>query len=93
MELFFRNRQIRGTDAGIQGGAVTGVPAAVNADGDEFHAGDVHFKGFRLVGDADSDSFAERDVSITPVPGGIGLMTVAMLMENTLESAKRRQGL
>ena len=50
-------------------------------------------KGFRLVGDADYDSFAERDVSITPVPGGIGLMTVAMLMENTLESAKRRQGL
>ena len=44
-------------------------------------------------GDADYDSFAERDVSITPVPGGIGLMTVAMLMENTLESAKRRQGL
>ena len=48
--------------------------------------------GFRLVGDADYPSFSDRDVSITPVPGGIGLMTVAMLMENTLISAKRRQG-
>ena len=49
--------------------------------------------GFRLVGDVDYQSFADRDVSITPVPGGIGVMTVAMLMENTLESSRRRQGL
>ncbi len=50
-------------------------------------------KGFRLAGDADYDSFEGRDVSITPVPGGVGLMTVAMLMDNTLESARRRQKL
>ena len=49
--------------------------------------------GFRLVGDVDHASFEDRDVSITPVPGGIGAMTVAMLMENTLESSRRRQGL
>ncbi len=48
-------------------------------------------KGFRLVGDADYQSFSDRDVSITPVPGGIGLMTVSMLMSNTLECAKRRR--
>ena len=47
-------------------------------------------KGFRLVGDVDYKSFKNRDVSITPVPGGIGLMTVAMLMENTFEAAERR---
>ncbi len=49
-------------------------------------------KGFRLVGDADYKSFKERDVSITPVPGGVGLMTVSMLMENTLKAAERRRG-
>ena len=49
--------------------------------------------GFRLTGDVDHSSLADRDVSVTPVPGGIGLMTVAMLMENTLESSRRRQGL
>ena len=47
-------------------------------------------KGYRLVGDANYNSFEERDVQITPVPGGVGLMTVAMLMANTLEIAKAR---
>ena len=49
-------------------------------------------KGFRLVGDADYASFRDRDVMITPVPGGIGLMTVSMLMANTLEAARKRRG-
>ena len=49
-------------------------------------------KGFRLVGDADYSSFKDRDVMITPVPGGVGLMTVSMLMENTLEAAVKRRG-
>lgn len=47
--------------------------------------------GFRLVGDASYQSFKDRDVAITPVPGGIGLMTVSMLMANTLEAARRRR--
>ena len=46
--------------------------------------------GFRLVGDVDAASFEERNVSLTPVPGGIGLMTVSMLMANTLQAARRR---
>ncbi len=48
--------------------------------------------GFHLEGDADYASFSERNVSITPVPGGVGLMTVSMLMSNTLEAAERRRG-
>lgn len=43
-------------------------------------------KGYRLVGDADFDSFADRNVAITPVPGGVGIMTVTMLMANTMKS-------
>ncbi len=46
-------------------------------------------KGFRLVGDADFDSCAEVASAITPVPGGVGPMTITMLLWNTLEAAKR----
>ena len=45
--------------------------------------------GFRLVGDVDFDGAKERASFITPVPGGVGPMTIAMLMANTLESAER----
>lgn len=41
----------------------------------------------RLVGDVDFDAAARRAAWITPVPGGVGPMTVAMLMQNTLEAA------
>ncbi len=44
-------------------------------------------KGSRLVGDVEFDKAAEVAGCITPVPGGVGLMTVAMLMKNTLTSA------
>jgi len=44
----------------------------------------------RLVGDVDFDVAAERASWITPVPGGVGPMTVATLMENTLEAAEAR---
>lgn len=47
-------------------------------------------KGFRLVGDADFESCAKVAGAITPVPGGVGPMTITMLLWNTLESAKRR---
>jgi len=46
-------------------------------------------KGFRLVGDADFDSCAKVASAITPVPGGVGPMTITMLLWNTLESASR----
>jgi len=43
----------------------------------------------RLVGDVDFESAKEQAGWITPVPGGVGPMTIAMLLQNTLESAKR----
>ena len=46
-------------------------------------------KGFRLVGDADFDSCAQVASAITPVPGGVGPMTITMLLWNTLEAARR----
>ena len=45
--------------------------------------------GFRLIGDCDFDDLVEKASYITPVPGGVGPMTIAMLMQNTLESASR----
>jgi len=46
--------------------------------------------GFRLIGDCDFDDLVEKTSFITPVPGGVGPMTIAMLMANTLESAENR---
>ncbi|MCU0286594.1 MAG: bifunctional methylenetetrahydrofolate dehydrogenase/methenyltetrahydrofolate cyclohydrolase FolD [Acidobacteria bacterium] len=46
-------------------------------------------KGYRLVGDVDFNEAKEVASAITPVPGGVGPMTIAMLLQNTLESAKR----
>ena len=43
-----------------------------------------------LVGDVDTEAAAERASWITPVPGGVGPMTIAMLMENTVAAAERR---
>lgn len=43
----------------------------------------------KLVGDVDFDPVKERAGWLTPVPGGVGPMTIAMLLQNTLESAKR----
>jgi len=47
----------------------------------------------RLVGDVAYDEAAEVAAAITPVPGGVGPMTIAMLMSNTLVAAHRRAGL
>ncbi len=47
----------------------------------------------RLCGDVDFDSVKEKAGSITPVPGGVGPMTIAMLMCNTVLAAKHRRGL
>ena len=49
--------------------------------------------GFRLVGDVDFDAVAEVASKITPVPGGVGPMTITMLLWNTVESAKQANGL
>lgn len=45
--------------------------------------------GYRLAGDAAFDDLRERASAITPVPGGVGPMTIAMLLHNTVEAAER----
>ena len=50
-------------------------------------------KGYRLVGDVDFETVKEKASFITPVPGGVGPMTITMLLYNTVESAKRAAGI
>ncbi|MHC4456701.1 MAG: bifunctional 5,10-methylenetetrahydrofolate dehydrogenase/5,10-methenyltetrahydrofolate cyclohydrolase [Planctomycetota bacterium] len=50
-------------------------------------------RGYRLVGDVDFENVKEKASLITPVPGGVGPMTITMLMYNTVELAKRAAGL
>ncbi|TXT41953.1 MAG: methylenetetrahydrofolate dehydrogenase (NADP+) / methenyltetrahydrofolate cyclohydrolase [Spirochaetes bacterium] len=49
-------------------------------------------KGFRLKGDVDFDSAAEVAGWISPVPGGVGPMTITLLLANTVEAAARKAG-
>lgn len=46
-------------------------------------------RGYRLVGDVCYEEASKIASAITPVPGGVGPMTIAMLLSNTLTSAKR----
>lgn len=50
-------------------------------------------KGFRLVGDVDFEAIKEKASAITPVPGGVGPMTVTMLLLNTVEVAEAEAGI
>jgi methylenetetrahydrofolate dehydrogenase (NADP+)/methenyltetrahydrofolate cyclohydrolase len=50
-------------------------------------------RGFTLVGDVNPKEAIEKAGSFTPVPGGVGLLTVAMLMKNTVEAARMRRSL
>jgi len=50
-------------------------------------------RGYRLVGDVDFEAVKEKASLITPVPGGVGPMTITMLLYHTVESAKRAAGL
>ncbi|MFQ5576365.1 MAG: bifunctional 5,10-methylenetetrahydrofolate dehydrogenase/5,10-methenyltetrahydrofolate cyclohydrolase, partial [Anaerolineae bacterium] len=49
-------------------------------------------KGYRLTGDVDFNEVKEVAAAITPVPGGVGPMTIAMLLRNTMDSAKHAYG-
>ena len=49
-------------------------------------------RGATLVGDVNPKEALEKAANFTPVPGGVGLLTVAMLMKNTVEAAKMRRG-
>ena len=46
-------------------------------------------KGYRLCGDVDYESVAPKCSAITPVPGGVGPMTIALLMKNTIKAARQ----
>nr|MDQ3042379.1 bifunctional methylenetetrahydrofolate dehydrogenase/methenyltetrahydrofolate cyclohydrolase [Acidobacteriota bacterium] len=48
-------------------------------------------RGFTLVGDVNPKEAKAKAANFTPVPGGVGLLTVAMLMKNTVEAAKMRR--
>ncbi len=50
-------------------------------------------RGYRLVGDVEYEKVSEKASWISPVPGGVGPMTIAMLMQNTLLAYKRRNNL
>ena len=49
-------------------------------------------RGWRLVGDCDYEEVCRKASFITPVPGGVGPMTITMLLDNTLIAARRRSG-
>ncbi|KAF7866900.1 hypothetical protein EAF04_005741 [Stromatinia cepivora] len=64
-------------------------PGAVVIDvGTNFIPDETKKSGQRLVGDVDFESASEVASQITPVPGGVGPMTIAMLLQNVVESAK-----
>ena len=48
-------------------------------------------RGYRLVGDVDFDGVRDKVAAITPVPGGVGPMTITMLLHNTVAAARRRR--
>ncbi len=47
-------------------------------------------RGYRLVGDVAFDEVAQKAAAITPVPGGVGPMTIAMLMSNTVKACRQQ---
>ncbi len=69
----------------IRPGAVV-VDVGVNRVPDASRA-----SGYRLAGDTDFDGLRDVAGAITPVPGGVGPMTIAMLLRNTVEAARRRR--
>ena len=78
--------------------AATGVPNLITCDmvNEHCHVVDVGInrieddseKGYRIVGDVDFEGCKDKVLSITPVPGGVGPMTIMMLLVNTVQSAR-----
>jgi methylenetetrahydrofolate dehydrogenase (NADP+)/methenyltetrahydrofolate cyclohydrolase len=84
--------------------AAVGVPNALTADmispgtvvidvGNNRVPDSTRKSGFRMVGDVDYEACAEKASWITPVPGGVGPMTVTMLLSNTVAAAERAAGM
>jgi methylenetetrahydrofolate dehydrogenase (NADP+)/methenyltetrahydrofolate cyclohydrolase len=92
LALFTRQADILVVAAG-RPDTVTGAmikPGAVVIDVGVNRIADATRKnGFRLAGDVEFDSAKEVASLITPVPGGVGPMTITMLLYNTLEAARR----
>lgn len=74
-------------DVGINRVVAGDAPASLPATKREV----IERRGSTVVGDVEFDSAAERAGWITPVPGGVGPMTIAMLMKNTVEAARSRR--
>ena len=87
----------------IKEGAVV-IDVGINNFSDEKSAGElfdepelekrlrtIEKRGFTLVGDVNPKEAVEKAEAFTPVPGGVGLMTIAMLMKNTVDAAKIRR--
>jgi len=64
-------------------------------DGDELESrlAVIENRDFTLVGDVSMKDAIAKAGAFTPVPGGVGLLTIAMLMRNTVDAAKRRRGI
>lgn len=61
--------------------------------GDEGRRGQLAKRGYTLVGDVDFTAVREVAAAITPVPGGVGPLTIAGLLRNTVRAARRRRGM
>ncbi len=77
--------------------SATGIPHLIKADmvakGAVVVDVGISKKGGKLTGDVDYDHVSKKASHITPVPGGVGPMTIAALLENTLYAAKTQHGL
>ena len=81
-------------DVGINNVSDKAFARELFAEGDlEKRFAAIDKRGFTLVGDVNPKDAMERAANFTPVPGGVGLLTVAMLMKNTVKAAKMRRRL
>lgn len=81
-------------DIGINNFSDTSTAEAMFPDEDiEKRLATIDKRGFTLVGDVNPRDAMEKAANFTPVPGGVGLLTVAMLMKNTVEAARLRRGI
>ena len=69
------------------------VSELFSADDIERRLATIEKRGFTLVGDVNPKEAGEKAANFTPVPGGVGLLTVAMLMKNTVDAARLRRGI
>ena len=76
----------------VQGNWVTDKTVVIDVGINRIPAPERGEGKMRLVGDVDFDEVKRKAKAITPVPGGVGPMTIAVLLRNTIEAACRRRG-